>query len=59
MPIYRVFERRLGSRRFASRLLSSMVLSTAIELSVTAAVSAYAKANDRAADFSGILAVGP
>ncbi len=54
----RVFERRLGSRKFFCRLVSSLLLTTALEVAATGAVGALARANNRP-DFSGILAVGP
>lgn len=57
---FRLFERRLGSRRFFSRLASSFVLSTAVELAATSALVAWGGGGGRRADLSsGMLAVGP
>jgi len=69
---FRLFERRLGSRRFACRLASSMLLSTALEVVSMAglrwwfrpAASVLPSLEDAGIgsasfELSGVLAVGP
>ena len=56
---FRVFERRLGSRKFFGRVLSSLLLTTALEVAATAAVEAWARQTDRPPELSGVLSVGP
>ena len=51
---FRVFERRLGSRKFCSHLLASFLLSTAVEILLAAGSTAAAEQR-----ITAVLAAGP
>lgn len=52
---FRIFERRLGSRKFSSQFLATFLLSSALEVLLSSALTTYVGPNG----FSGLLAVGP
>ena len=56
---FRIFERRLGSRKFASHLLAMLLISTILEYSIISLLQFASQNITNLIRVSGLLATGP